>query len=147
MTVVIVAISYNLVDFSLKYELSTSLAKSDIGSFMALFNGFSSLVAVIFSLTLLKVFIKRLGVSSILMILPLYWLLTSVGVIFHPVLATVALMAAGKYIFYYSIFSTGRELLLNVLPSSIRVLGQFFLKSIASPLAGGVLFDIFAFLW
>jgi hypothetical protein len=137
-TLFLVVISYTLIDYCLRYKLSVSLDRAQIAQFMAIFNGTASAISSLCGFFGIKLFINYLGVSSLLFTLPAYWLVTAIVAMLFPSLSSISIMALGKYIFYYSIFSTGRELVLNILPSTVRIYGQFLIKSLASPIAGGV---------
>lgn len=133
-----VSIIYTLVDYALKYELSIALTRNAIGEFMAIFNGLSGIISTIINLLSIKYFLSRFGATSLLLPLPLYWLISGLFAFVYPKLGLIAILAAGKYIFYYYIFNMGRELVLNSLPQAVRISGQFFIKSIASPFASGL---------
>lgn len=142
----LIALSYTLVDYCFKFHISTTLNEKQIGQFMAIFNGLSNTISLLCSLVGIKFLINHFGATSLLTTLPIYWLTTGIIAILFPGFTTATLFAAGKYIFYYSIFSTGRELVLNVLPNVIRTPGQILIKTVATPAAAGVA-SLFLFLF
>lgn len=137
--VFVVVVSYTLADYCLKVKLSDSLNAHQIGEFMGIFIGACSVITIFSGYFGTQFILNRKGIIGLFSILPLYWIVTGIAVVLKPNhLYTITLMAAGKFIFYYSIFSLARELTLNVLPQLIKVSGEFQLKSLASPLAGGL---------
>lgn len=131
----LIAASYTLIDYCFKIELNISFSREEIGIFISHLMGVASAVEFILIIATTKL-INRLKVVHILIILPVYWLIVGGVSLFHPTLYNIALLQAGRYILYYSVFNIGRELTLNVLPAQIRLLSQFQLKSIASTTAG-----------
>jgi hypothetical protein len=138
MSVAIVVTCCTLTDYCLKVKLGTTFNSRDIAQFMGIFIALSSSVTLILGLLVAKPILHKYGVLSLLSALPMYWLISSFGVVFFPSLWMIGFMAAGRYIFYANVFGLGREWLLNVLPFQLRVAAQFQLKAIVSPIAGGL---------
>lgn len=133
----IITVTYTLAEYCLKLELATFQAQK-IGKFIGIFTGICGTVSLVIGYFGTKEVLNRYGVIGLLAVLPLYWLLTSVSVVLLPMLWTTAIMAGGKYVLYYSIFSMGRELVLNILPLQIKITAQLLLKSVGSSVAGGI---------
>jgi HEAT repeat protein len=126
--------AYTLIDYCLKLKLREQYSAAEIGIFIGLFIGSTSVITLFVNLFCIKPLINYFGPTSLLMTVPIYWVLTSIAVIFFPSLWVVAMMAAGRYIFQTSAYDLGRELVLNILPGQIKLLGQFLLKSMAPSL-------------
>lgn len=145
-SIFLVLVAYTFVDYILKLKLSVTYDSQQIGVFIGVLMGAANVVTLLLSLFGVKFLISRFGITSLMAILPLYWVISGVAVIFFPSLWTIAILAGGRYIFYQSIFTMGRELVFNVLPRQVRFVGQFRLRSIAGPAAiGGSALLLFLF--
>lgn len=131
----IIAFAYTLVDYTLKRSLSLNYNSTQLGEFLAYFTAisysFSTIVTYLFSKKLI-----RLGISSLLGVLPVYWVVMPLIVIFFPTLWPIVLMGAGDYVFY-NFIHIGRGLLFNVLPSQLRIVAQTATQIMAESIAIG----------
>lgn len=128
-------LAYTFIDYSLKLELSETYSQAMIGEFMGLLLGFSNIARIIFDVAIFRLLRRRWNPSVLLMILPIYWLISGVIVFIFPTLWAIVLMASGRYIFQFGAYHPGRELMLDILPQQIRTIGQYQLKSIVGPAA------------
>lgn len=143
-TVFLITISSTFIDYCFRSKLAANYDTNGIAIFMAYYVSISSVGALIVSLILIKYVINNFGVTFLFYVLPIYTLIFSLQSFFLPNMLLIAMLAAGKPIFYYGLFSVGREMILNVLPMQARLKGQFILKTFCGPLAcilaSGVIF-------
>lgn len=142
----ILSIVYVLVDYSLKFKLGQIYNGQQISQFIGALMGVSNVVTLILSLFFIKWIINRFGITRLMALIPLYWLITATIVIFMPSIWTIAVVAAGRYILFSSTFVVGRELTVNALPRQVRSIGQFRLRAVATPIAAGTTALILFFL-
>lgn len=133
-TALLITLIATFVDYCFKLKLAEKYSQIQIGTFVAYFTGIGSFLSLIINVAGAR-YIHRISPANLLVALPVYIVLTSIALIFLPSLWTVAIMLMGRNLFYFGIFNLGRELLLNVLPDQIRVIGQFQVKSMAGPIA------------
>lgn len=142
----ILSIVYVLVDYSLKFKLGQIYNGQQISQFISALMGVSNVITLLLSLFFIKWIINRFGVTRLMALIPLYWLVTAVVVIFMPSIWAIAVVAAGRYILFSSTFVVGRELTVNALPRQVRSIGQFRLRAVATPMAAGTTALILFFL-
>lgn len=133
----LIAVSSTFVDYFLSIQLTTSFDAKQIGIFMSYFLSACNLISIILSYLMLRSLIKW-KITSLLDVLPFYWVLLSLGVVLYPQFWMIVLFAAGRYIFFLNFVNLGRELMLNVLPFEIRSSSQSLVKLIAPPFANGI---------
>ena len=132
----ILAFCYTLVDYSLRIKLMDTYNTQEIGQFISIFTAITYFLSTILTFLLSKPLIK-LGIPTLLEVLPIYWIIVPLGVIFYPDMAMITLMGAGDYVFY-NFINIGRSLLLNVLPNEIRAVGQVAVQTVSESAGIGV---------
>lgn len=133
----ILSVVYVLVDYSLKFKLGQLYSGRQISEFVSALMGISNVITLLLSLFFIKWIISRFGVARLMALMPLYWLVTAIIVIFIPSVWAIAVVAAGRYILFSATFVVGRELTVNALPREVRSLGQFRLRAVVTPIAVG----------
>lgn len=133
----LVGVSYTFIDFIFKRKLGATFDAAQISTFISALMAISNVIALLLSLLGIKWILNRLGSTTLMAILPLYWLIGGIIVFFFPSLWSIAILAAARYIIFQGMFVMGREVTVNVLPRQIRGLGQLRLRSIAGPVSLG----------
>lgn len=128
-------LAYTFIDYCLKLELAEGYGEARIGEFMGMFLGISNIARFILDVVIFRPLSRWLGPSILLMILPVYWVVTGMIVLFYPTLWAIVLMASGRYVIQFGAYHPGRELMLNILPAQIRTIAQFQLKSMIGPIS------------
>ena len=132
----ILAFCYTLVDYTLRIKLASAYDSQQIGQFISIFTAVTYFISTVVTLTFSKPLIK-FGISNLLEILPIYWVILPIAVMIYPDMALIALMGAGDYVFY-NFINLGRALLLNVLPNEIRAVGQMAIQTVAESVGIGI---------
>lgn len=90
-----------------------------IGEFISFFVGFFNILSAFIAV----LFTKNLAFKSpatLMLILPVYWVSTSVIALLSSNIYTVSILYGGYYLLYYTFTTVGRELMMNALPIRIR---------------------------
>ena len=132
----ILAFCYTLVDYTLRNKLASLYNSQQIGLFISIFTAVTYFLSVVFT-TLFSKQLIRLGVTSLLQVLPIYWIFLPIGVIFSPSMTMVAMMGSGDYVFF-NFIKIGWALLLNVLPNQIRTIGEVSIQTVAESIGIGI---------
>lgn len=133
-TIFMVAISATLIEYCFKYQLAANYDSTGIAEFTGYYISASSVGALFMSLFVINYVINNFGITFLLFVLPIYSVIFASVAFFVPTIWIIAILAASKPMFYYGLFSVGREMILNVLPVQARLKGQFYLKVLCSPL-------------
>lgn len=131
-----ISIAYTMVDYCFRAKLSVLFNSQQIGHFISLFSVACYLLATIVTLLFAKQLMK-FGIAYLLVVLPIFWVITPFVVLVYPSFITITLMAAGDYVLF-NFISIARSILLNVLPSEIRTLGQPTIQITAESLGIGI---------
>ncbi|MBN2689006.1 MAG: cyclic nucleotide-binding domain-containing protein [Gammaproteobacteria bacterium] len=139
---IVASFIYTIIDYSFKANLMQHFGEKGIGEFMGIFFTVATILTVISQFTGTKTLINKYGPASLLMVMPIFWVLSAFGVIAYPGLVMATIFGAGWLIFNYSYTNLGVQLGSNVLPAEIKQMSKFFLKAVAFPvgLALGALF-------
>jgi len=117
--------------------------KAELTSFLGKFYSWLSLASLILQLLFANSLIRVLGVSGIIMFLPVGLLLGSAALIFYPGLLAVVLLRGADGSIKYSLDKTGRELLFLPIPLEIKKRTKIFIDMFVDRwfrgLAGGLL--------
>lgn len=133
--VIILTLASTFVDYAMKLKLATTYDKLAIGQFMGWLIAISGVVSVFISFIGIRLLINRYGTTSILLVVPIYWVITSIIAIFNPSIWVLAFMAAARYTIFTGFFNLGRQLVLNVLPNQMQIAAQFKVRVIATPIS------------
>lgn len=132
----LLAFAYTLVDYVMRMKLATIYDGQQIGQFISIFTAVTYFISTLITWFFSKMLI-RAGIATLLKVLPLYWIIMPVLVMFFPTLRVIAVMGAGDYMFYNYI-NIGRTLLINVLPNEIRSLSQMLIQTASESIGIGV---------
>jgi AAA family ATP:ADP antiporter len=114
-SVVLIVVLYEIVSTVLDYQFTRTILhyveKSDLGSAFGTAYAYMNIVAVVVQLFLTSFIMKRFGVKTALMVLPIAILAISSGFIVTPVLALGILMPSTDGGFAYSINQSAKETL------------------------------------
>lgn len=119
-----------LVDYCFKYSLNNNFGAAGIATFLAYFNAVTSLIVFFLQIFFTKKLMRILGVAGLLLILPAATIVTVIALMIYPTLVTATLLAAANYIVTYSMTNISREVVLNVLPTAIRLKAKSLIKGI-----------------
>lgn len=129
----ITAISF--IDYSFKYELTQHLSKEEIGTFLGYFSGIANILGFVTAVTVSRRFLQFIRVDGLLLITPIFILLSALLVMLVPSLWTICILASARSVFFYTYGRLGMEIVLNILPSAARIASKAQLKSIVTPAA------------
>jgi len=117
--------------------------KAELTAFLGKFYSWLSLASLILQLLFANSLIRVLGVSGIIMFLPVGLLIGSAALIFYPGLLAVVLLRGADGSLKYSLDKTGRELLFLPIPLEIKKRTKIFIDMFVDRwfrgLAGGLL--------
>ena len=131
-----------LTDYSIKYLLSRTYNATYIGEIISILSCLSYFLAAIFNSGITTRIIKS-GVEKILTVQPLLWSIISLIALVFPSLWMMSILFLINGI---NATTQGRQLSLNILPTTIRIRGQLILKSLISSLGVGLAtFVVFVF--
>ncbi len=119
-----------LVDYCFKFSLNQHFQGVQIANFLTIFNGVASLVVFFIQIMATKKLMRIFGVVSLLLILPALTILTVTGSLSYPGLITATILAFVNYVVIYAITNISREVILNVLPTAVRLKGKSLIKGI-----------------
>ncbi len=132
----LVAFGYLLVDYCFRIELATHLNGQEIGLFMSIFTAATYLISMVLTGLLGKVLL-RFGIVSLFDILPIFWIILPIAVIYSPNLWTVTAMTSADYLLYNFII-IGRSVALSIFPTLTRPVAQLFVLTIAESAGVGI---------
>lgn len=127
-----------LADYQLKaVAISSFPGKAGLTSFMGLFYGYISLLALIIQIVLSGRILRKLGLGGALIIRPAGLLIGAVLMAFEPILAFAVFMGGIDNASQYSIDKTGREFLFLPFPQKVKERVKFFMDVVVDRLFKG----------
>lgn len=92
---------------------------NEIGQFISCFVGIFNILSAVIAIFSTRNLASK-SPAILLLTLPLYWIMASMGVLFNTNIYTVATLYGGYYLLYYTFTTVGRELIMNALPIKVR---------------------------
>jgi HEAT repeat protein len=132
--IILLVIAYTFTDYALKTKISAVYNKNDIGVFMGYFFAICNIVDAMSQVFLFDKFLNRFSTVSLFAVLPIYWVISALLVLFYPSLLTIALLTAGWEALHSS-NTIGRNLILNILPIRIAKQANYKIKGIIIPVS------------
>jgi ATP/ADP translocase/HEAT repeat protein len=134
----------SFVDYQFKtVSVQAYPAKEDLTSFLGLFYGRLSLVSLVLQVVFTYKILRVLGVTGIVMFLPLGLLFGSAAMFIFPGLVAAILLRGADGAFKYSLDKTGRELLFLPIPLEVKKRTKVFIDMFVDRwfrgMAGGAL--------
>lgn len=133
---VILAFVYTLADYVLRTKLSIAYNSSQIGQFISIFSAAAYFVSIVLTYFFARL-LTRWGVARLLQILPAFWIILPIAVMFFPNMVMVTLMGSGDYVLF-NFVNLGRSYLINVLPIEIRTIAASSVTIMAESLGIGI---------
>ncbi|MCF8067876.1 MAG: cyclic nucleotide-binding domain-containing protein [Desulfobacterales bacterium] len=133
-SVLILMVVDTFADYTLKSQVGAVFSKDEIGKFMGPFYGLASVLSLVVQFGGTGPLLKYFGVAFLLVVLPSFSILASIGIIVSPGLWLAAIFRMGENVFKYSLDNIGCEIVANPLPGKIRRKGKITLKGVAAPL-------------
>jgi ATP:ADP antiporter, AAA family len=112
--------------------------EAELTSFLGLFYGRMSLLSLAVQLFFASRLIRRLGVGGVLVLLPVFLGLGTVGLFLVPGLAAGMILRGGEITFKYSLDQTSRELLFLPIPLALKRRTKVFMDVLVHRLARGL---------
>jgi AAA family ATP:ADP antiporter len=112
-------------------HLPKQLMEQEIKSFRARFNWVTSLIAIVLQLSLTNFVIRRIGIWAAILFLPIGMGISSLGVIFVPMLLSTTIALGCNSVFRNSIHRSGAELLFLPFSPSMRKKCKLFIDVFA----------------
>ncbi|MFQ5651231.1 MAG: Npt1/Npt2 family nucleotide transporter [bacterium] len=137
--VVLVVIVSTLIDYQFNFMVAstypTKMAKTEFyGRFFAILN----MVSLFVQFFLTSKILKRFGIGTTLLLMPLILSFGSVGLFFFPTIMLAAFLKITDKTLHYSLVQTSRELLFLPIASQIRVKAKLVINIFVNRLAGAV---------
>lgn len=136
--VIISLILFNFADYSVKKQLADIYTADQIGTFLSILFAISMLVVILSQLFIVPIIIKRFGVTAMIMIFLIVLIVFTLLLFLYPTLWAAAIILSGAFILRYAFSTPGRQMVLNVVPSSYRLEARFQITSLGYNL--GVIF-------
>jgi len=127
-----------MADYALKVGVAENYKNEEIGQFLGPFYGIGNAITLVVQLGVTNTILRRFGLTVLLLILPVFCLVSGFGLFLIPVLWAATVFRLGEIIFRYSVDNIGREIASNPLPAQVRRKSKLFLKGVATPLGTGV---------
>ena len=108
-----------------------------IGQLFARVNFATNVLGAVVQLALTSLIIRSLGIGAAILFLPVGLLLSSIGVVAYPGLATTILVLGVNNVFEHSLYRVGRELLYLPLPLDARKKVKVFIDVFADKCGRG----------
>ncbi len=116
-------------DFTFKSQLAIHFDKTMIGQFLAPFYAVTNLITILTQMFLAPVVLRRFGVTGLIMICPILFIIASGALFISPTLWSATIMAGVANVLRYSFFTSGSQMIYNVYPPSVRNLTQYQMQS------------------
>jgi len=133
-----ITISLVLIDFRFKTEVQRHFHGSELAAYLGGFFGFAGLLALLLQVFLTSRILARFGILVSLLILPVYLLFATTGLIVSPSLLTAVLANAGDKVFADTIFASTSLLMYVPMPAEVRGRSKIFIDGVVKPLSKGI---------
>jgi len=133
-----ITIALILIDFRFKTEVQRHFHGAELAAYLGGFFGFAGLLALVLQVFLTNRILARFGILVSLLILPVYLLLATTGLIVAPSLLTAVLANAGDKVLADTIFASTSLLMYVPMPSEVRGRSKIFIDGVVKPLSKGV---------
>lgn len=130
--VILTYVVFTLIDYNLKTALAAQFTSDRIAQFLSSILVISNLIGLLIQTTIAKKIIQYYGVSGLVASLPIAILIFAISYLIMPGLVTAVLLSIGYSIMNYSLYVTGREMSLNILPSMLRIKAKSIIKGIGN---------------
>ena len=134
---ILVIVAGTLIDYCFKVTLQQHYTKAQIGEFMGIFLGVTSVVTLCIQYFAINKLVEQFGNWILLIMYPVIILLIGITAIIWPIFTVIILLASANTALHYSYNTLGYQLYLNILPDQIRRMGQAFIKSLGTPIGMG----------
>lgn len=122
-----------LIEYTFKFEVAHHLTGKAMGNFLGYYSAIVNILALTIGVATTKYLLKFFRIGGLLYATQILALLGCLLVIFVPSLWTISALNAVKTLFYYNYAALAIEIILNILPSAIRVAGKLQIKTTVSP--------------
>ncbi len=142
-------ISLTLLDFQFKFLLGHSIGKANIPSFMGTYYAMTGILALTIQLIFTSVVIRKLGLTSVLLLLPIILLFGSAALFVIPILSIAVFLKGADRVIGDTLHSSAMQLLMFPIESEYRSSAKAFLDGTirnGSKAIAATLLMIFGFL-
>ena len=137
---IIVATIITVSQYFMRIEVSVFYTNERLSAFFGYFSGLTCIIGFVVAAATQQI-IRRLGLEALLYATPVVSLFFASFVIISPGLWSTVLLAGSQVIFTLSLNTYATEVILNILPPSVRVLAKSNIKSTSKIIS--VLFLLF----
>lgn len=130
----LVLITQAFTQYIFKYELAQNFKGNELADFQGYFYGFTSAIGIIIGITTTRFLMQYIRLDGLLYLTQSITLLACIIALLHPTLWTITLLAAVKPFFYFNYASVATDILVNILPTTLRNLAKFKLKTRVQPI-------------
>ena len=132
----LMAVTTNLVDFTLKAHLQASLEPDQIAIFFANFHGITNLVVLVVQLLFVGPMIGRIGIGLSFALHPAVVLAGCVACVVFPVLAVATVLRGADTMLKFTFQANTQNMVITPVPLIERTQAKVFLKGMVYPLGG-----------
>ncbi len=134
-------------DYSLKSLLSQQFTKEEIGRFLGPLTAVINVTMIFTQILLLPILLRRLSMSSLLLITPIGFAIFAVLMLIYPNLWTVAMVFGFGTVLRVAFFSNSFQMVVNAYAPALRSVVQYQVQSLGRLGTGFAAFVLIIFTW
>ncbi|MDI1352833.1 MAG: HEAT repeat domain-containing protein, partial [bacterium] len=125
-----------LAEFSFQQQLMGSYSRDNLATFISIFSGAITSIGFILQMFFAKRILTWIGLTGIMLILPIACLFLGVGIAIWPMFAFFILFNGMQRLLTDSFMMPCREIMLNPFPSTLRKKANMLIRGQAAPIGG-----------